>query len=134
MKVVFDTCLYVDLLRSGKWLDLFTERSYIRFISPIVIMELRAGVRNTKQQKAIDRLLWSYSKAGRIIELYPNLFYKSGEIMAEMGLTKRSAKRTLSHDILIALSAYSIGANLFTSNRKDFEKIAQYLPLKVSYL
>ena len=134
MKVVYDTCLYIDLLRSGKWLNLFTERSYIRFISPIVIMELMAGVKNAKQQKAIDRLFLPYSKAGRIINLHSNLFYKAGVIMSEMGLSKRSAKNTLSHDILIALSAYSIGANLFTSNRRDFERITRHVPMKISYL
>ncbi len=129
MKVVYDTCLYIDLLRSSQRLELFQQRSHIRFISPIVVMELRAGAINTALQRIVDQLLSPYSKASRIIELHSNLYYKAGECLAKLNKEIRKSKG-FSNDLLIALSAISIGATLFTSNHKDFEKISKILPLK----
>jgi predicted nucleic acid-binding protein len=134
VKVVYDTCLYIDLLRSGKREDLFLNRTHFRFLSPIVLMELRAGARTRKQQKVVDRLLLPYSKAQRIIQIHTNLYYKAGELIAAMNLEKRELKGGLIHDILIALSAHSIGATCLTANKKDFERIARRVPVKMSYV
>lgn len=134
MKVVYDTCLYVDLLRSSDRLPLFTDRSQIRYLSPVVLMELMAGARVPKQKKVIDRLLKPYSKANRIIHLGANLFYKAGECMAWMGRDGMPLHKSMTHDFLIALSAASIGATLFTSNKKDFERIGKFVDVKLSYV
>ncbi len=128
MKVVYDTCIYIDLLRSRQRMGLFEDRAHIRFMSPIVMMELRAGAINSHLQKIVDQLLEPYSKALRIIELHSNLYYKAGDCLSK--LRRVVPHRGFSNDLLIALSAISIGATLFTSNCKDFEKISKVLPLK----
>ena len=130
MKVVYDTCLYIDFLRSSERLPLFLDRSFIRFLSPIVMMELMAGARTPRHRKILDRLFYPYSRAHRMISLNPQIYYKGGEALAKIG----PAHKGLSHDILIALSAASIGATLFTSNRKDFEKISRFVPVRVEYV
>ena len=50
MKVVYDTCLYIDFLRNRDHEDIFLERNQIRFLSPVVLMELLAGVRKNKDK------------------------------------------------------------------------------------
>lgn len=134
MKVVYDTCLYIDLLRSSQRLSLFTDPSQIRYLSPIVLMELMAGARTPHQKKTVDRLLKPYSKAYRIIHLGANLFYKAGECIARMSHAGGQIPKDITHDLLIALSAASIGATLFTSNKKDFERIRKFVPVEVHYV
>lgn len=133
MKVVYDTCLYVDLLRSAAHMELFSDRNCIRYLSPIVLMELRAGGTNSKAIRALDRLVAPYFKAGRILTLEPAHYYSAGVCVSKLNLKNRSS-RAITHDILIALSAQSKGAVLFTSNKKDFERIREHVPLKIEYV
>lgn len=134
MKVVYDTCLYIDLLRASKRLDLFTDRTHVRYLSPIVVMELRAGAHSKRQRNAVDRLLTLYSKSNRFIQLNANTFYKAGECLSRLGREKLRTHRWLTHDLLIALSALSIGATLFTSDRKDFSLLTSLIPVTVCYV
>lgn len=129
MKVVYDTCLYIDLLRSANRLPLFQDRSFIRFLSPIVVMELLAGAQTSRERKTLDKLFRPYDKAGRIIPMGSNLFSRAGQCLSKMG-----SHRGLAHDVLIALSAVSIGATLLTNNRRDFERIAKFVPLRAQYV
>jgi predicted nucleic acid-binding protein len=130
MKAVYDTCLYVDLLRDSSRLTLFNDRKMVRFLSPIVLMELLAGVRTTRQKRAVHSLLDPYSRANRLIPLNSRVYFKAGECLARIG----EFHLGLSHDILIALSALSIGAVLFTSNKKDFSRIGKYVPALIEYV
>ena len=134
MKILLDTCIYIDFFRSGKHEEVFTATHHTRFLSPIVMLELRAGALTQKQVISLNHLFYPYIKANRVIPLHSQLFYKAGEILAALEKNHSIAKRGFSHDILIALSALSIGSTLFTSNRKDFELIAKWLPLKVHFI
>jgi predicted nucleic acid-binding protein len=127
MKAVYDTCVYIDFLRESKNDDLFYDRRMFRFLSPVVVMELRAGAKNSSQIKALDRLFLPYTKSQRIVSLSANMFLKAGEIIQRVNSEFGSISPGFSHDVLIALSASTIGATLFTSNRRDFEKISRYL-------
>lgn len=131
MKVLYDTNLYIDLLRDKSHFQLFIDRTHVRFLSPLVMMELRAGARTRKEVRIVDQLIDPYSRAGRIVSLTAGIFYKAGHCLAKLKTTRHPH---ISHDVLIALSALSIGAVLYTRNRKDFEKIAPLLPLKVEFI
>lgn len=133
MKVLYDTNLYINLLRNQAHLSLFTDRSHVRFLCPIVMMELIAGAQTRRQKRAVDQLIDPYSRAGRIIPVTTSIFYKAGQCLAKLKI-KKSISPGFSHDVLIAFSALSIGATLFTNNKKDFEKIAYYVPLKVEFI
>lgn len=133
MKAVYDTCLYIDLLRSSERLSLFTDRAQIRYLSPIVLMELMAGARTPHQRKTVDSLIKPYSKAQRIIHLGANHYYRAGECVARL-IKEGPVSKGLSHDLLIALSAVSIGATLFTNNKRDFERIKKLIPVDIQYL
>jgi predicted nucleic acid-binding protein len=134
LKVVYDTCVYIEFLRSGKFQDVFTSRHQIRYLSPVVMMELVSGARKPEHFKALDQLILPYSKGQRIIALESNHFFKSGECLAKLTAKKKDIGLGLSHDILIAISAWSIGATLFTLNKKDFSMIEKQIPVKLHYL
>jgi predicted nucleic acid-binding protein len=134
VKAVYDTSVYIDFLRTGQHRDLFTSRNQIRYLSPIVMMELLAGGRTPELRRKLDRLFLPYSKANRLISLQANHYYKAGECLAGLGAKRRDIHLGLSHDVLIAVSALSVGATLYTTNRKDFSRIGALLPVALEYL
>lgn len=131
MKVIYDTCLYIDFLRYGKHLDLFESRFQIRFLSAIVIMELNAGATSPKLQRSLDMLYYPYSKAGRILAPDTNHYYKAGEVLSRIRKLHGNVKKGFSHDVLLAISASACGATFFTQNKTDFEIIKKIVPLKL---
>lgn len=134
MKTVYDTCLYIDLLRDGKRTDLFSDRSHIRYLSPLVTMELLAGARTPVQQRVVERLIRPYIRANRLITLHSRLYMQAGTALAKLKITKKTLRRGFSNDLLIALSTLSIGATLFTNNHDDFALISKVIPLKIEYV
>jgi predicted nucleic acid-binding protein len=76
-----------------------------------------------KAVKALNRLFSPYTKSQRIISMNANMFLKAGAI-----------SQGFSQDVLIALSASTIGATLFTSNKRDFEKISRYLNFRLKII
>lgn len=133
MKALYDTCLYIDLLRSGKRLELFQDRHQIRYLSPIVLMELRAGAQSPRQIRAIEQLIYPYLKASRAVLLEERDYFRAGECLARLA-KRQSIGRGLSDDVLIALSAVRVGATLYTSNRKDFEPIGRSVAVRIEYV
>jgi len=78
-----------------------------------------------------------FTLAGRLITPSTRDYERAGEIIArlqsEKGYTiKKSA--SITNDCLIASSARSIGATLYTQNKKDFEAIQEIMSLKVIYV
>lgn len=134
MKVVYDTCLYIDLLRASLHLDLFSDRNQIRYLSPVVLMELTAGTVKPSDKKIVDQLLAPYIQANRVINLAMSHFYKAGLCVAQINQNNRLVGRNLVQDILIAYSAKAVGAVLFTKNKKDFQLIQRHLSFTVEYL
>src|SRR4051794_342926 len=120
MKSLYDTCVYIDFLRNRKHEGIFTNRLHIRYLSPVVMMELRAGVSTSRDVKSLDGLFNAYIRANRLVSISPIEFAKAGKIISDIKTKHGSVKNGLSHDILIALTAASIGATLFTSNGRDF--------------
>lgn len=57
---------------------------------------------------------------------------QAGAVLAELGSRfgfEAEKRRRIANDVLIGLSAASIGAALITLNRADFSPIAQCIPL-----
>lgn len=133
MKVMYDTCLYVDLLRAGLHMDLFSSRNQLRYMSAIVMLELRAGTANKSSVRTVDRLLTPYIKANRIILPQQNHYYLTGACATKLSAKGHNAKALL-NDILIAICAKSVGATLFTSNKRDYEVIRKEFSFPVEYV
>lgn len=118
-KVLFDTSIYVDWLNRGLHENLVLSRGFVRYLSPVVLMELRAGVRRPATEKWVDALCRTHAGAGRIVPLRTELFDRAGKVLARL---PGDTRRALARDVLVALSARAVGAVVLTRD-KDFERI-----------
>ena len=92
-------------------------------MSAVVAMELRVGARTLPGRRAVQRLLRTFQRAGRVLTPTAAVFDDAGEALQRLSDGGREIRRaSLSHDVLIALSARTIGATVITRDR-DFEAI-----------
>jgi predicted nucleic acid-binding protein len=128
-KVVLDTNVFVDYLRAGMYAEWVLGPAWgrIRFLSSVVLLELRLGADSHRRRRAVDRIheafpmtrqispsSLSFDRAGR---LFPLLHGKrSGDRLGPM------------NDLLIALTAREIGATVVTRNLREFSRITTAVP------
>ena len=93
-------------------------------------MELCAGAKKPKQKTHLKTLFRPYIKGDRIVQLSLKEFLESGEALAKIRKKNRSITPGFSHDVMIALSARSIGATLLSNNKRDFEMISKVIVFK----
>ncbi len=124
IRVVLDTNLYIGWLVRGRHADLMVGPGFVRHLSAVVVMELRAGATTPSARRALERMLRAYRAAGRLLSPPAALFEDAGAVLQALRVAGREVRRaSLVHDVLIALSARAIGATLYTSDRADFEAI-----------
>lgn len=134
-KVLLDTNVLIDFLRTGmhtEWV-FGGHGTVVRFISAVVLLELRLGADTPKRKKAVDRIQQAF-QSGRTIGLTPSTLDHAGRLFRAMhgnasGLRDRLAPM---NDMLIALTAREIGATVITNNLLEFRRLAGKIPgLKV---
>jgi predicted nucleic acid-binding protein len=129
-KVLLDTNVFIDYLRA----DLHVEWVFggvsntIRFLSAIVLMELRLGAHTLRRKRAVDRIQAAFPTS-RLIAPVPPLFEHAGRLFRALygdgsGLADRLGPV---NDLLIALTARQIGATVVTSNLDEFRQVAVHL-------
>ena len=126
-KHLIDTDLYIDLIQSGTTLPLIREL-YDKdapgiYFSSIVAQELLAGARSPAGRRRVEILFRPFEKVGRVVTPSHNLWKDTGGILAKILQDRPSLKSRLPalvNDCLLALSARSLGATLYTRNRDDF--------------
>ena len=130
-KVILDTNVFVDYLRTGahaQWIWA-SRRRLVRFLSAVVLMELRLGADTPRRMRAVDRILAAFP-AHRLITPTPAQYDRAGRLFRRLhgdgsGVQDRLAPM---NDILIALTAWSMGATVVTANHLEFQRIARHLP------
>jgi predicted nucleic acid-binding protein len=132
--VVFDTDLYIDWLQEGAREELMVEGPFLRYMSTVVLMELRAGAFTPTVARAVEDLHTTFSRTRRLLAPTPETFWQAGAVLATLqrrfGYDLKKRLR-LVNDCLIALSSRQIGATVFTHNRRDFAAIRQVVPFKL---
>lgn len=131
-KVVLDTNLYIDWINRGLREDLMLGVGVVRYLSAVVLMELRAGARKRGDRLALDRLARAHASGGRLLAPGHQVFDRCGSLLRQLklaGAEIRSA--SLVNDVLIALSARAIGATVMTANVTDFEAIRKLEPFSL---
>ncbi|MCZ7625379.1 MAG: hypothetical protein C3F12_06410 [Candidatus Methylomirabilota bacterium] len=130
-KVLLDTNIFIGYLRDERYADWVCGRvgGIVRFLSSIVLMELRLGANTPRRKRAVDRIKSAFP-AGRLIAPTPPLFDDAGRLFRVLygdgsGLSDRLAAID---DLLIALTARQIGATVVTNNVGEFQRISGYLP------
>jgi predicted nucleic acid-binding protein len=139
--LLFDTSVYVDVLRDGEFARQFRPR-YARDLprthfSAVVVQELLAGARTAWQRRQAAALFEPFERVGRIVvPTYAN-WKDAGRLLATLYEKSPSARdklrRGLLNDILIALAGVTLGATVITRNGDDFELIRRIksFPLEV---
>lgn len=128
--VIFDSSIFVDDLRTGRYSERVSMIGDLVRNSSVVLAELWRGTTSEAEKKF---LLW-------LVDHYPvltpteNNWLDSGQILQRMqtdhGFESKKL-RDLHFDVLIALTARIHGARLITSNRADFELIRKYRDFKL---
>jgi len=130
-KLVIDTNVFIDYLRDDLPADWVFGRAglVIRFLSSIVLLELGLGADTLKRRRAVDRVRTAFPKE-RIIAPSPDLFDRAAVLFRELHSPGSEPADRLGpiNDLLIALTAWRIGAAVLTRNKQDFRRIQPQLP------
>ena len=132
--LLFDTSVYVSILRNAPFAAEFRPR-YLRdipltYFSSVVVQELLAGACTPRQRRQITALYEPFERVRRIITPSHLVWKEVGRVVAVV-LEKTPQLRSklasgLLNDILMALSARSIGARVVTGNGQGFRLIQQF--------
>jgi predicted nucleic acid-binding protein len=129
-KVLLDTSVFIDYLRLQLHADWVFGRvgCTIRFLSSVVLMELRLGADTLPRRRAVDRIKAAFPDR-RLVAPTPELFDRAAALFRDMhghpaGMTDRLGPI---NDLLIALTAWHIGAAVVTCNLGDFRRIQRRL-------
>ncbi len=132
-KHLIDTDVYIDFLQSGKFhaeiARLYAEHTPGIYFSSVVVAELLAGAVSPSERKNVETLYLPFERAGRVVTPTHVNWKETGGVLARIFREQPSSRSKLPQivaDCLIALSARTIGATVYTRNRADFELIQQF--------
>jgi predicted nucleic acid-binding protein len=128
--VIFDTSIFIDHLRKGRYQQRIDSVTGLIRISSVVLAELWRGATKPAEREFLRALERNHP----ILTPTEKNWLESGQILGKIytstGFTPDKL-RDLHFDVLIALTARSHGARLITSNRSDFEMINRYRKLQL---
>lgn len=135
-KYVLDTQLFIQAFRDRSANETLQDFHRVfapfEYISVIVAQELRAGIRRPQDRKALEKnVLQVFEQANRTITPSANAWHRSGDLLAAMarkeGLEITRLSKAFANNVLLALSCREAGCVLVTDNRRDFERIRQFV-------
>lgn len=133
MPILLDTNVYLVALRSDEGADFFREhflpQVFRTYLSGVVIEELYAGALNTGAIRLVERHVGALERAGRVVVPTFQDWKEAGKLVAQITRKEPGTKpkvQQMVNDILLALTARRIGADLYSFNREDFSLIRRY--------
>lgn len=141
MPILLDTKVYLFALRSPGGAVYFEQQFrplvFRTYLSSVVVEELYTGALDPTGVGLIDGYVGALEHAGRIT--IPNFqdWKDAGTLVARITRQEPSRKtkvQQMLNDILLALNARRLGADLFTFNRKDFELIRRHRSFSLKVL
>jgi predicted nucleic acid-binding protein len=141
LPILLDTNVYLFAMRSEKGAAFF-ERQFLPLVfqthlSSIVVEELYAGALDAEAIGLVESYVGALERAGRVIAPTFQDWKEAGKIVAKATRKETSRKskvQQMLNDILLALCARRIGADLFTFNREDFQMIQRYRAFSLKVL
>lgn len=133
-RVVIDTNVYVDWINRGRHEDVLFQRETVKYLSAVVLMELRAGAFSPRDRRLLRRLETAFERSGRILAPSRAVFAEAGDALRRLQADRGynlGASRSIANDVLIALSARSIGATVVTQNERDYGAIRAVRPFRL---
>jgi predicted nucleic acid-binding protein len=132
-KHLIDTDVYIDFLQNGKFhveiARIYAEHTPGIYFSSVVIEELLAGAIFPAERKNVETLYLPFERAGRVVTPTHVNWKETGEVLARIFREQPSFRSKLPQIVvgcLIALSARTIGATVYTRNQADFELIQRF--------
>lgn len=137
LKKLIDTNIFIDRFSNPDlYKEIFLSEGLV-YISSIVLMEIRAGVHTKEAIHAYNELSNFFRRVNRIVMPSVRDFEKAGEIIAGLQSVKGydiKKSASITNDCLLAASARSIGAIVYTQNKKDFKAIKDIFDFEVSFV
>lgn len=133
-RVVIDANLYIDWVNVGRHQTVLFQRDAVKYLSAVVMLELYAGAFSPRDRRLVRSVVTTFARAGRILVPSGNVYEDAGHVLRALKQSRRfeaAGSRSLVNDVLIALSARSIGATVVTSNARDFSAIRDVRPFKL---
>ena len=129
-----DSSVYIRALRDPDRLarlKRFLIRMGLRVLAnAVVALELRAGARTSRHERAVADLLDSYAKRDRVIVPTFEAYRQGGRVLASLATNEGvdvSRAGSLVNDVLIATSCREAGVRLVTENADHFVSVQRYL-------
>ena len=141
MPILLDTNIYLFAMKSDEGASFF-ERHFLplvfqTYLSSIVVEELYAGALDAGAVRLVERYVGALERAARVVAPTFQDWKEAGKLVAQITRKEpghKSKIQQMLNDILLALSARRIGADLFTFNRDDFELIRRYKSFSLKVL
>jgi len=108
--------------------ELYDKQTPGIYFSSFVAQELLAGARSREGRKRALTLFVPFERAGRVVTPAHAHWKKTGDLLSQLLRQRPDFKKkipALVNDCLIALSARSLGATLYTRNVGDFRLLRQ---------
>jgi len=134
-RVVIDTNLYIDWLNVGRHEDVLFARDAVKYLSAVVMLELYAGARSPRDRRVVGNVVAAFDRASRLLVPSSMVYEDAGHVLRVLQQSRgRQVARSgsLVNDVLIALSARSIGATVVTNNAPDFAAIRDVRSFKLT--
>lgn len=134
-RLVIDTNVYIDWLNNGRHEDVLFQRDAVKYLSAVVLMELRAGALSRGDRRLVQRLETAFERAGRILIPSRAVFAAAGDTLRRLQVEAGRSiggSHSIANDVLIALSARSIGATVVTRNERDYRDIERIRPFRLT--
>lgn len=125
-RIVIDTSLYIDWLNARRHEALLFERSSVKYLSAVVLLELFAGASSPRDRKFVGGIAAAFEKADRLLLPPAAVYAEVGHVLRALQASfdyDLAGAHSLVGDVLIALSARSIGATVITKNERNFAAI-----------
>jgi predicted nucleic acid-binding protein len=134
-RVVIDTNLYIDWLNTGRHEGVLFQRDAVKYLSAVVVLELYAGAFSPRDRRVVRSVVAAFDRAERILVPSGAVYEDAGHVLRALQESrgyKMGSSPSLVNDVLIALSARSIGASVVTSNERDFAAIRAVRPFTLT--
>jgi len=139
--ILLDTDVYLFAIRS-QLAPLFFETRFLplvfkTYLSGVVVEELYAGVLDNEGVRLVERYVGALERAGRVVAPSFQDWKEAGKIIARIMRREPALKSKLQqilNDVLLALCARRIGADLYTFNRDDFDLIRRHRSFSLKVL
>ena len=134
-RLIVDTNLYIDWLNVGTHEAILLQPDAVKFMSTVVMMELLAGAHAAHDRTRLHDLFTTFTKLGRIVTPSSANYQEAGDVLRQLQTVHGyhlQKSRSLANDVLIALSARTVGGTVVTQNTQDFLAIQSIRAFKLS--